>query len=183
MLFRTALMVTALSLTGACAMSSDPAPQRLADAPALSESRTEEIGQLNHLASIFIDANNLYAQAAELPDDNGSRVPASLKALATAREEIATELQERVVALGGEADTMGEALGSGHVAFTYLRTAIDNDTEVAVEEAIRGETYIRDEIDKALQTSMTADSKAMLQRVSAQVKADLASLQKLDREV
>jgi uncharacterized protein (TIGR02284 family) len=183
MLFRTALMATVLSLTGACAMTSDPAPQRLADAPALSQARTAEIGQLNHLASIFIDANNLYKQAAELPDDNGYRVPASLNALAAARGEIAADLQNRVVALGGEADTMGEAIGSGHVAFTYLRTAIDNDTEVAVEEAIRGETYIRDEIDKAMKTSMTAESKAMLQQVSAQVKADLAALEQLDRDV
>ncbi len=54
---------------------------------------------------------------------------------------------------------------------------------MAVEEAIRGETYIRDEVDKALATAMTADSKAMLQRISAQVKADLASLEKLDSEV
>jgi uncharacterized protein (TIGR02284 family) len=183
MLFKTALLATALSLTGACAMSGDPAPQRLADAPTISESRTEEIGALNHLASIFIDANNLYGQAAELPDDNGYRVPASLNALAAARADIATDLQERVVALGGEADTMGEAVGTGHVAFTYLRTALDNDTEVAVEEAIRGETYIRDEVDKALAMSMTAESRTMLQQVSAQVKADLASLQQLDRDV
>ncbi len=110
MLFRTALMATALSLTGACAMTSDPAPQRQADASVISESRTEEIGQLNRLTSIFIDANNLYAQAAELPDNSAKRVPASLNALAAARNDIATELQERVVALGGEADTMGEAL-------------------------------------------------------------------------
>lgn len=183
MLFRTALLATALSLTGACAMTSEPAPQRLADAPALSESRTEEIGTLNHLASVFIDANNLYAQAAELPDNDGKRVPASLSALAGARDEIATDLQERVVALGGEADTMGEAAGSGHVAFTYLRTALDNDTEVAVEEAIRGETYIRDEVSKALAMSLTPESRTMLQQISVQVKADLASLQQLDREV
>jgi len=183
MLFRTALMATALSLTGACAMSSDPAPQLTEDVPALSESRTEEIGTLNHLASVFIDANNLYAQAAELPDADGKRVPDSLTALAAARAGIATELQERVVELGGEADTVGEALGSGHVAFTYLRTALDNDTEVAVEEAIRGETYIRDELEKALTTSMTAESRTRLEQILAQVKADLASLEQLDTEV
>lgn len=183
MLFRTALMATALSLSAACAMTSEPAPQRLADAATISESRTEEIGTLNHLASVFIDANNLYSQAAELPDNDAKRVPASLTALAAARDDIATELQDRVVKLGGEADTMGEALGTGHVAFTYLRTALDNDTEVAVEEAIRGETYIRDELDKALATSMTAESRALVQQISAQVKADLASLQQLDREV
>jgi uncharacterized protein (TIGR02284 family) len=176
-------MATVLSMTGACAMTSEPAPQRLEDSGNLSESRTEEIGELNHLASIFIDANNLYAQAAELPDNDAKRVPASLSALADARGEIATELQERVVALGGEADTMGEAAGSGHVAFTYLRTAIDNDTEVAVEEAIRGKKYIRDEVNKALGMSLTAESRTMLQQVSAQVKADLASLEGLDKDI
>lgn len=183
MTIRTLLAATALATAGvtACA-TSQPEPMRAADAPELAPQTKAEISALNDLASIFIDAEALYREAAVMPD-NDQRVNVSLEALADQRTVELEKLQNRVTTLGGEADQFGEALGTGHRVFTIARTAFSDDTEVAIEEVLRGERYIVDQINKHMTETYTPETKAMLKTIRTQVQADIDSLVNLKKEV
>ena len=134
------------------------------------------------MVSILIDASALYKEAATIPD-NEPAISQHLELLAAERDQQREYLQARVVALGGKADTMGEALGTGHRAFTLLRTAVDNDTEVAIEEVLRGERYIVEEIGKIQTTGLTPDSVELLNSLRENVQDDIVTLEALDRAV
>ena len=65
--------------------------------------------------------------------------------------------------------------------FTALRTAIDDDTEVAIEEVLRGEEYIRDELAKVAETDLTPQSAALVGKLQVSVNAEIAKLKKTDQ--
>ena len=138
-----------------------------------------EIEALNHIISILIDAEALYADAANIPDSN-EQVRDILAQYAIRRGDQAIELQERVAALGGTADEWGEAIGTTHRALTQFRTLFDNDTEVAIEEVLRGERYIVDEIGEALTGDLTPQGEIILEALRVQVVADIERLETLD---
>jgi len=90
-------------------------------------------------------------------------------------------IQDRVIALGGRPATMGEALGTGHRTFTALRRAVDDDTEVAIEEVLRGEEYIRDELAKVAKADLTPQTAALIGKLQVSVNAEIARLKKTDQ--
>ncbi|WP_084420343.1 DUF2383 domain-containing protein [Henriciella litoralis] len=144
----------------------------------LPEATQTEIVELNDLTRVYIDAAALYKQAADLPDQQNGLKPALLE-LAKERNMQREKLQERVLMLGGEPAEMGEALGTAHRSFTSLRTLVDNDSEVAVAEVLRGERYIRDEIDELSGTPMTAETAALLTSLRAEAAENIKMLQDL----
>lgn len=138
-----------------------------------------EINALNEITSILIDAEAIYMQASDMPDKNeGVRV--FLKDLAAERESQTVALQQRVMTLGGEPDQFGEAIGTTHRAFASLRTLFDNDTEVAIEEVLRGERYIVEEIGKVLEGDISEEGEAILEALRADVMDDIVRLEDLD---
>ena len=139
-----------------------------------------EVAALNKLASIYIDAAALYKQAADIPDENNG-LKEMLLELHDYRNGEREVIQDRVIALGGQPATLGEALGTGHRTFTALRTAIDDDTEVAIEEVLRGEEYIRDELAKVAETDLTPQSAALVGKLQVSVNAEIAKLKKTDQ--
>ncbi|MBB34771.1 MAG: hypothetical protein CME88_03935 [Hirschia sp.] len=184
-MIRQILTSTALAtavLIGGCATASSPDNAPMADAKSMSAETKSEVNHLNTLVSILIDAEALYKEAAMVPDED-ARVPESLKALAASRANYREQLQERVIALGGEPDTSGEAIGTAHRAFMEARTVVDDDTETAVEETIRGEKYIIKQVKKQLDENPSAQTRTILNSLLGQLNADLASLKKLDAEV
>lgn len=145
----------------------------------LSSETRAEINALNGIVSILIDARAIYEQASDMPDDN-EMVRAVLKDLASERETQMITLQQRVESIGGEADQFGEAVGTSHRVFAQIRTAFDNDTEVAVEEVLRGERYIVDEIGKTLEGDISEEGEAILEALRDKVYADIKRLEDLD---
>lgn len=138
-----------------------------------------EIDALNGIISILIDAEEIYSQAADMPDDNED-VRMILADLAVERENQTIALQKRVRALGGEPDEFGEAVGTTHRAFAQLRTIVDNDTEVAIEEVLRGERYIVDEIGKLLTGDITPEGELILETLRNEVYLDIQRLEDID---
>lgn len=145
----------------------------------LSNEARAEIDALNGIISILIDARAIYEQASDMPDDNET-VRLVLKDLASERETQMITLQQRVESIGGEADQFGEAVGTGHRIFAQIRTAFDNDTEVAIEEVLRGERYIVDEIGKTLEGDISEEGEAILETLRDKVYADIKRLEDLD---
>ena len=147
----------------------------------LSDEARAEIDALNGIISILIDARAIYDQASDMPDDN-EMVRSVIKDLASEREAQLIALQQRVESIGGEADQFGEAVGTGHRAFAQVRTVFDDDTEVAIEEVLRGERYIVDEIGKTLVGDISAEGETILEALRDEVYADIKRLEDLDDE-
>lgn len=153
----------------------------VAENNAVSDVHDAEIAELNELVSIYIDASTLYDEAADIPD-NDEAVRDELQSLASERAKERDDLQARVIALGGRPDEMGQAVGTGHRAFTQLRTLVDQDSEVAIEEVLRGEKYIAEEIDEALEGTITVETREMLTALKSETQQNIADLEKLDRQ-
>ena len=145
----------------------------------LSAEARAEIDAMNKITSILIDAEAIYTQASDMPDKNEG-VRLFLKDLAAERESQTVALQQRVLALGGEPDQFGEAVGTTHRAFASLRTLFDNDTEVAIEEVLRGERYIVEKIGKVLEGDISEEGETILETLRADVMADITRLEDLD---
>lgn len=169
---------------GACSTAGlTPAEEAVAERTApMSEAMQAEVTELNDLTRVYIDAAALYKQAADIPDESNGLKPALLQ-LAKEKNEQREELQERVMMLGGEPAEMGEALGTMHRGFTSLRTIVDNDSEVAVEEVLRGERYILDEINDAMPKAITPESKALLAELRTNAEAEIARLEQIDQNI
>ena len=145
----------------------------------LSAEAQAEIDAINKITSILIDAEEIYKQASDMPDKNEG-VRMVLKDLAAERETQTVALQQRVMALGGEPDQFGEATGTTHRIFANLRTLFDNDTEVAIEEVLRGERYIVEKIGKVLEGDISEEGEEILEALRADVMSDITRLEDLD---
>lgn len=144
----------------------------------LADAREEEVEMLNDVTSIFIDAEALYGDAAKLPD-NDETVRMIISEIAQERSAQRADLQSYVSQLGGEPDSMGEALGAGHRVFTQMRTAFSNDSAVALQEVLRGERYIVDEIGKVLEKgdNLSGVSIEKLNLIRANVMEDIREIE------
>lgn len=155
----------------------------LTDAEAGLDATTRaEINEMNKIVSVLIDAEALYTDAAEIPD-NEDGVRNWLDDLAAERAAQREALQARVALLGGEADEFGEATGTTHRVFTQIRTAFSDDTEVAVEEVLRGERYIVEQIGEALTGDLTPEGEQILIDLRADIEADIEMLEEIDDAV
>ena len=137
----------------------------------------DEIRTLNRMVSILIDANTLYHEAANIPDEPGIAPP--IRSLADKRDRQRAELQDIVLNLGGRPDTYGEALGTAHRSWTQARTAMESDTKVAIQEVLRGEYYIIEIIDECHQVRLSDVSAEWLSDLRADVETDIEILQEL----
>lgn len=176
--------VGACALLGACAMSPDPSVTASAEMQPVSVAppNAGEIERLNDLAGILIDAEELYKDAAEMPD-NKKGVSKKLAELAMERKSQREYLQARIQKLGGAPDTTGEFLGTGHRAFAQMRTVFDEDSEVAIEEVLRGERYILEQINDTLETNPSEDTVDLLTILKNDVEVHIDELNRLDRQV
>lgn len=174
--------VAALSL-GACAQMTTPAePSAQAEAYLeSSEQMEQEAAELNGLARIAIDAHELYHEAAEEADN--AELRNQLTTLATTRHTFATDLQARVAALGEEPAERGEAVGAFHRAFAELRGYVQDDSLTAAAEVYRGESYMIDEWNDALESTMTAESRRIVEAQLETVKSDRDRIEQLKNSI
>jgi len=181
-LLMLSVALTALTL-GACAQMKTAAK---ADAYAKAQLQTNpviasETGNLNHLTRVAIDATRLYDEAADEADD--ADLQTQLRSISAQRKTFAQNLQQRVAELGGDPAETGEATGAIHRSFTALRALVENDSVAAAGEVYRGESYIIDELDKALKTNMTPVSRQMVQAELTRVKAQRSQVEKVKSHI
>lgn len=178
----TASLVSAFALTlAACATSEPPQPSLSADMSSLTPDRLAEINALNAVASLLIDAETNYRDAALMPD-NEPRVQRSLNALAKQRAREREQVQRRVGVIGGEPDQFGGALGAPGRLYADLQTVVANDTRVALDQVLRTERALMKRIKQRLRETETRASKDLLIRIHGQVAADVRSLERLKAE-
>ena len=187
MLYRQIAAASAFALAaglGACANAGMNQSEQFAvqTAPEPSAEQKTDIAALNELVPVYIDAAALYKQAADIPDSDPELKPILLE-LAKERQADREELQDMVVAMGGKPAEFGQALGTGHRAFTELRTVVDNDSEVAIEEVLRGERYIEERISAVIAGDVSDGTEDMLIKMRDEARTKITMLEKVDDAV
>lgn len=116
---------------------------------------------LNRLANILVDARRLYARAARIADDPD--VVERIDRTMAEREKLLTEIRSLIIRLHGSDREAGTFLGAAHKAFLNVRAVFNNDARAALEEVLRGERYLCDEIRKAIRNdNLSAEVRAFL---------------------
>ena len=187
MMYRFIAAASAIAITaslGACANAGMSESQKFAveTAPQQTAIQKTDTAALNKLIPDYIDAAALYKRAADIPDSNPDLKPILLS-LAKDRQADRERMQNLVVAMGGKPAELGEAVGTGHRIFTEIRTVVDKDSEVAVEEVLRGERYLEEQIGAVLAGDVSDSTADMLKKMREDVRGKISMLEAIDDAV
>jgi uncharacterized protein (TIGR02284 family) len=92
--------------------------------------------------------------------------------MAEEREAVATELRAEADRLGGEPDTDGSTAGFLHQRFLDLKSALTGrDDQAIVNEVERGEDYLKEKFEAALESdALSGESRMVVERVYQSVR-------------
>jgi uncharacterized protein (TIGR02284 family) len=110
--------------------------------------RTHDIKVLNELITTTLDSADGYREAAK--DAKNPAFKDLFAQWAQNRRELVTQLQAEVRNLGGEPEDDGSILASAHRAFLNIRDSLSKGDKSVVEEVERGEDYIKNKYEAAL---------------------------------
>jgi uncharacterized protein (TIGR02284 family) len=126
--------------------------------------RQDEISTLNSLISTTIDSITGYEDAAS--NSEAGRFQQLFRDRANERQRVVEELRSEVRRLGGEPEDGGSFMGKTHQRFLDLKSAITGrDDQAIINEVERGEDYIKDKFETALDSDkLTGDSRSVVER-------------------
>ncbi len=129
----------------------------------------DHIKLVNGLVETTIDSADGYAEAAK--DADGVRYKDLFERRAQERRSVASELQDEVRRLGGEAKDDGTILAAAHRAFLNLKDSLTKGDEAVINEVEAGEDHIKAKYEKALQdTDVDAQTRAVIEKAWTSVK-------------
>ena len=125
---------------------------------------------LKTLTSTLNDSVNGYREAAEHAE--GNEFQQIFRDNASERERVAGELQSEVRRLGGTPDEDGTVLGKTHQTFLDLKAAVmGRDDKAIINEVERGEDYLKEKFEAALDNSdLAPESRAIVERAYQSVR-------------
>lgn len=128
------------------------------------------ITALNTLTATLIDSVNGYRDAAE--DADAGRFQQIFRERADERSRLAEDLRAEVRRLGGNPEDSGSFMGKTHQRFMDLKSAITGrDDQAIINEVERGEDYLKEKFETALNTSnLPAESRSVVERVYQSVR-------------
>jgi uncharacterized protein (TIGR02284 family) len=115
----------------------------------MSKSDTHDIKVLNELITTTLDSVDGYAEAAK--DADNPTFKDLFSRWSSDRRQVVSELQEQVRLLGGKPQDDGSALASAHRVFLNIRDSLSKGDKGVVEEVERGEDYIKEKYEDALE--------------------------------
>lgn len=121
-----------------------------------------EISILNGLIKTTLDSVKGFEDAAE--HSGGARFGSFFSDMARQRRQVVSRLQEEVRRLGGEPEDDSSFAGAAHRTFLDLKAAVTGrDDKATIEEVERGEDYLKEKFDAALQeASLSPEVKAVV---------------------
>ena len=124
---------------------------------------SEEISTLNTLIATTIDSITGYENSAE--DIENSRFREIFRERANERQSVVSELQQEVRRLGGDPEDGGSFMGKTHQRFEDLKAAITGgDDQAIVNEVERGEDYLKEKFEAALNGGMlSGESRSVIE--------------------
>jgi uncharacterized protein (TIGR02284 family) len=131
----------------------------------------KSIDWLQSLIQTNLDSMKGFAEAAENLQGRGSSLEALFCNLSRERSEQAAELQALVGANREDPEAHSSMTAAAHRAWMDLRTALGGGDKAVLEEAERGEDYIKDRYEEALQDLGNCPCTQVLRHQYAAVKA------------
>lgn len=137
----------------------------------MAHEHSETISTLNSLISTTIDSITGYEDSAKNIDDQ--RLSEMFRQRANERQQVVQELRAEVRRLGGEPEEGGSFMGKAHQRFEDLKAAVTGrDEKEVINEVERGEDYLRDKWQAALQSGdLKGESHDLVERCYQSVKA------------
>ena len=137
----------------------------------MAHEHSETISTLNSLISTTIDSITGYEDSAENIHDQ--RLAEIFRQRANERQQVVQELRAEVRRLGGEPEEGGSFMGKAHQRFEDLKAAVTGrDEKAVINEVERGEDYLRDKWQAALQSGdLKGESHDLVERCYQSVKA------------
>lgn len=125
------------------------------------------------------DSINGYNEAAEIVKDSQLRDLFTRRA--ASRQTLANQLAERLKALqpGERIARDGTTAGHLHQGFMKLRAAIQNDEKAALAEVDRGESFLVERFEKALERDISVETRNLIQQFLTQLESDRADVERL----
>jgi uncharacterized protein (TIGR02284 family) len=112
---------------------------------------SDEISTLNTLIATTIDSITGYEDSAENIDNE--RFREIFRQRANERQQVVEQLRSEVRRLGGDPEDGGSFLGKAHQRFEDLKAAVTGrDEKSIINEVERGEDYLKDKWQTALQS-------------------------------
>lgn len=131
-------------------------------------SNTTDVSKLDDLIVTTIDSVKGYAHAAEQAE--AARYADLFRTLAGERQDVVATLQAYSRTLGGTPNDFGSAAATLHRGFESLRHALGGGDTAIVKEIDRGETYLKEEYERALRdTAISPETRSVIERAFAVV--------------
>ena len=136
----------------------------------MSEHSTE-ISTLNTLIATTIDSVTGYEDSAQNIDNE--RFREIFRQRANERQKVVEELRSEVRRLGGDPEDSGSFMGKAHHRFEDLKAAITGrDEKSIINEVERGEDYLKDKWQTALQSGdLHGETQELIQRCYQSIKS------------
>lgn len=146
-------------------------------------SANTDVSKLDDLIHTVIDSIKGFERSAE--DAPESRFTSFFRDMARERREVVTVLQARSRALGGSPTDQGSVAGTLHRRWEDLRAALGGGDKAVIQEVERGEDYLKEEFERALDdTNLSEETRAIIRSCYDSVRRghDEASLLKRELE-
>ena len=130
-----------------------------------------EIATLNTLATTLIDSVNGFEDAASNTESENLR--SLFRDWANQRQQAVEELRSEIRRLGGNPDDDGSFLGKTHQRFLDLKAAVmGRDDQAVINEVERGEDYLKEKFETALNGDMlSGEGRMAVERAYQSVRA------------
>ena len=125
---------------------------------------SHDISVLNSLIETTIDSVDGYRRSAQ--EATNSRFSSEFLDRANEREQVVSDLRDRVRQLGGNPEDDGSVLAAAHRAFLTLRDRVTgSDDKSVIAEVDHGESYLNRKWETALQDGrLSAETRTIVQR-------------------
>lgn len=132
---------------------------------------SDQISTLNSLITTTTDSINGYEESAQNVDSSHFRE--LFRQRANERQEVVETLRSEVRRLGGKPEDDGSFLGKAHQRFEDLKAAITGrDEKSIINEVERGEDYLKDKWQSALQSGkLRGESHDLVERCYQSIKS------------
>ena len=132
---------------------------------------SKEITALNTLIATTIDSITGYEDSAKNVENE--RLRETFRSRADERQRVVEDLRGEVRRLGGDPEESGSFLGKAHQRFEDLKAAVTGrDEKAIINEVERGEDYLKEKFQAALQSGeLHGESHDLVERSYQSVKA------------
>jgi uncharacterized protein (TIGR02284 family) len=148
-----------------------------------SAGASHDISVLNSLIETTIDSVDGYRRSAQ--EATNSRFSSAFLERANEREQVVSQLRERVRALGGNPEDDGSVLAAAHRAFLSLRDKVTGaDDEAVIAEVDHGESYLNGKWETALQDGeLSAETRNVVQQCYSSVREGRDTFRRLHEDM